>query len=540
MRIPLTRWILPIAFVIGYVALDRFSYIEPLFGLNITPWNPSPALGMIYWLRRGKAAAPLWFFALVISEWLTRGLPEGWLLTFGLSLWLMVGYGAIGEAMRRARPSLDIFDDRQSLFVWLCVVFIGTFFNSIGYLTLLHLSGLIPPNAWLKAFTSFWVGDLVGLSVSMPIFWILSSADGRTRIRDLLLKWETAGYAALAIGMLLLVFEPRLANNSTHFYFLFLPVVWAAGRQGLGGAIVAATLLQVGVIIGVEWQWHRTDIHSVVEFQLLDAALALVGFFLGVVVDEQRKAENDLKRSLRLAAAGDMATALAHELNQPITALSAYGKTCQYLLEMGETGKGEIGKDEIGELLKDTIRRMIEESTRAADVVRRLRDFFRTGALQLESVEMDALVAEVTLPMRERFEEHGVQLITNVEAGAKAFIDRVQIGLVLRNLLGNAFEAVTSEPIKMPAVKLTATVLAGSRLRCSIEDNGPGISAEIAARLFEPFVSSKSSGLGLGLIISKAIVETHGGTLWTETSPNGIFRFELPLSERLDHARGKS
>jgi two-component system sensor kinase FixL len=520
----------PPLFVIAYVVLDRYSYIEPLFGLNITPWNPAPALGLIYWLRRGRFVAPLWFAALVISEWLTRRVPEGWLLTFGLSLWLVVGYGLIGEAMRRFCSSLEIFDDQRSLLVWLGVVVCGSFFNSLGYICILHIWGLVPHAQWGLAFESFWVGDLVGISVSMPAFWILSSKRGRARIVALLLRWETALHTLLALAMLWLVFEPLHSARASHFYFLCPPLVWAAGRQGLAGAIITASILQVGVIVGAEW--GDSNVHSIVEFQLLDASLALVGFFLGVVVDEQRQSADDLKRSLRLTAAGDMATALAHELNQPITALSAYGKTCEVLL--ARSSSGDLGAD--GALLRDTIRRMINESMRAADVVRRLRDYFHTGALRLETVDVNALVADATQAFKERCEARGVQLHIDVDDGASALIDQAQIGLVLRNLLSNAFDAVTAasavDPAQVPTIRLSANILAGNRLCFSVEDNGPGVSAEIATRLFEPFVSSKSSGLGLGLVISKAIVETHGGSLWTEIGDSGVFRFEIPLSER--------
>jgi C4-dicarboxylate-specific signal transduction histidine kinase len=230
-----------------------------------------------------------------------------------------------------------------------------------------------------------------------------------------------------------------------------------------------------------------------------------------------------------------MATALAHELNQPITALAAYGKTCQLLLARSEAGDGSGFSDASGVLLKDTIRRMINESTRAADVVRRLRDFFRTGALRLETIDVSALVADAAQAFRERCEAHGVQLVIDAKPGITAFVDQVQIGLVLRNLLANAFEAVTSVPVHAATITLTANVLPGNQLRFSVEDNGPGVSAEIAARLFEPFVSSKSSGLGLGLVISKAIVETHGGSLWTEIGNRGVFRFEIPLNEQFEN-----
>ncbi|MFT3736833.1 MAG: ATP-binding protein [Rhodocyclaceae bacterium] len=516
------RYLPSLLFVATYVALDRLSYIEPLFGLNITPWNPAPALGIVFWLHRGRSIAPFWFLALMLSEWVTRGLPEGWIVTIALSCWLVAGYGAMGTALRRF-CNIALFNNRRDLLVWLGVIVVGSTFNSLGYLLFLDLTGLIPDGEWLSAFTKFLVGDLVGLIVAMPIIWTLSSQEGRQRIRDTLLQWEALGYGLLSVLMLVLVFLPPFHPKSSHFYFLFPPLVWAAARHGFIGAICAATLMQVGVIIGAEW--GRSGVHSVVEFQLLDAALALVGFFLGMVVDELRRAEEDMKRSLRLAAAGDMATALAHELNQPITAIAAYGKACVYLLDNGQTG----------ELLQDTIRRLAAESTRAAEVVRRLKEFFRAGTLKLEIVEVGDMLKEAIQSFEEKLAAQGIKMVLDVPEAAIAQLDRMQIGFVLRNLIANASDAIALQQGVSGLIEVTARVLAGGRLRVTVRDNGPGVSASIAGKLFEPFVSSKSSGLGLGLVISKAIVETHGGKLWAEIGTQGVFTFELPFTEKAAH-----
>src|SRR5579872_661702 len=97
MRFTRWQWLEVIAFVVIYVWLDNVSYIEPLFKLNITPWDPSPALGLVYWLKYGKSIAPAWLIALIASEAITRGLPEGLPLTVLLSSSLVIGYGLIGE-----------------------------------------------------------------------------------------------------------------------------------------------------------------------------------------------------------------------------------------------------------------------------------------------------------------------------------------------------------------------------------------------------------------------------------------------------------
>jgi signal transduction histidine kinase len=533
------------AFIALYLLFDWATYIDPLYGLNITPWNPDPALGLVFWLRHGRRAALPWFLALLGGELLVRGMPAGWAVTVLGSLWLTVGYGLIGEALRRNFSSGDIFDNRVRLFQWVAIITCGTLLNDVVYIGLLSLAGLIPPAGWGLAVLRFGVGDMVGMLVSMPLIWMLASAQGRSRLRQAVWRPETLGYVSLLVFVLSTVFGSIASSEFKHFYFLFLPVIWAASRQGLCGTALIVFALQTGIVALVKWS-HAAHI-TVVELQLLDAVLALVGFFIGIVVDELRKVASELKQTLRLAAAGEMAAALAHELNQPLTALSAYGKACELLLE-------RQGSDEGSAMLKNAIQRMVIESGRAAEVVRRLRDFFRTGAMKLEPVDVRQLVSGMTQQFFSAFREHGVTLEVGELPALAVQADRLQIELVLRNLLANALEAVQASPGGARRVTVTADRIEGSRLsaalgaagaggarlprrraaaprlRLTVEDSGQGVSEALAARLFEPFVSSKASGLGLGLVLSRAIVEAHGGTLWAEVAGHGIFRLVLPLA----------
>jgi signal transduction histidine kinase len=515
------------AFIGLYVLFDWATYIDPLYGLNITPWNPDPALGLVFWLRYGWRAALPWFVALMLGEWLVRGMPAGWPLSLLLSLWLTLGYGLLGVALKRTFGGGGVFDSRHRLFQWVLIVVVGTLLNDVVYMSLLSLAGLIPPGEWVAVVLRFGIGDMVGVLVSMPLIWMLSSADGRQRLRQTVWHYETLGYLALAICVLYLVFGTIATSEFKHFYFLFLPVIWAASRQGLYGTALMVFVLQLG--IGGLVKWNNAVNIEVPELQMLDAMLALVGFSLGIVVDELRQVSNDLKQSLRLAAAGEMAAALAHELNQPLTALSAYGKACEFLIERNEGGQG-------GEMLKSAVQRMIAESGRAAEVVRRLRDFFRTGAMKLEPVDAGQLVSSVSQQFFTQLRQHGVVLQVEDMPTLAMLADRLQIELVLRNLLANALDAVQERPEGGRRITVSAQLLdskkhgKGSCLQLSVEDSGKGVSAALLARLFEPFVSSKATGLGLGLVLSRAIMEAHGGSLWAEVGDHGIFRMALPLA----------
>ena len=524
MRARPSLWLHWIAFIAGYVVLDWASYLHPLHGLNITPWNPAPALGFVYWLRYGRVTAVPWFAAILIGEAAVRGLPAPLPLTIVFSAWLTIGYGAIAEVLCRRFVDRAIFHNRQYLFVWLAVVVVGTLTNSLGYISLLHLAGFIPRSDFTEALARFWIGDCVGVIVAMPIIWMLADERGRARLSAIVQRWETGAYSLLAAAMLWVAFGLGGTAEFQYFYFLFLPVVWAAARQGLAGASLIACALQLGIIAAV--LWLKLIAVTVSELQMLAAVLALVGFFIGVVVDEQRQAAEDLKHSLRLAAAGEMAAALAHELNQPMTALAAYGKTCEVLLGRGETG----------EPLAEAIRRMVAESARAAETVRRLRDFFRTGATKLETVALGTLFSAAAAAFGKRALDNQVTLVISPPPAVTVLADPLQLEVVLRNLLANAVESVLGGPAGGRRVSLSGAVEAGGRVCVSVEDSGQGISPSVAARLFEPFASKKSSGLGLGLVISKAIIEAHGGSLWAEVGERGVFKFVLPLQEKHDDA----
>jgi len=141
-------------------------------------------------------------------------------------------------------------------------------------------------------------------------------------------------------------------------------------RGGLSGAAAASGVVQIGVVLGAEV--GALDSLAVVELQVRVSALTLTALALGIIVDERARAVEDLKRSLRLAAAGEMAGAIAHEINQPLAALHNYGSACQIMLRPENDA---IARSE----LNATIEKMLRESRRAAEIVRRLRDFFRAG-----------------------------------------------------------------------------------------------------------------------------------------------------------------
>jgi two-component system sensor kinase FixL len=486
-----------------YLLLDWVSYIHPLGPFNITPWNPQPALAIAWMLLGGLAHAPVVLATIFLADFLVRDVASS--ITVATALVLTAGYAGIASALRVLLQPAALHTLRQ-LTLFIAVVIPGTALIAVGFVGVLIAAGPLAGAAGFPAWLRFWVGDAVGVLVTAPLLLVIADATGRKSFTRLVGRLETGLQVALLAGTLWLIFAGLGGDPSHHFYLVFLPLIWMALRHGLGGAIVAVAIVQIGVVLGIHHHPVRTL--PVIELQALVAALTLTALYLGVMTDERQRAQESLKQSLRLAAAGEMAGAIAHEVNQPLTALTNYARSAQMLTAAGRTSE-----------LAPVIERMEAEAQRASEVVRRLRDFFREGRTHLERVPVDDLLAAA----RRHAQDSGLKVIKGADLPV-VLVDRVQIELVLRNLISNAIEATDGAG----QVQLSAERHDRQHVRIVVADDGPGIPAARCELVFEPFVSGKPTGMGLGLSVSRAIAEAHGGTLDAVPGPHGEFRLILP------------
>ncbi|ETI64550.1 histidine kinase [Sphingobium sp. C100] len=222
----------------------------------------------------------------------------------------------------------------------------------------------------------------------------------------------------------------------------------------------------------------------------------------------------------RVSAMGAMASTLAHELNQPITAVVNYVQIAHVLLE--DPDPETVA--EIREALADAA----SEALRAGQIVRRLRDFVARGEVQKQVEDLPKLIEEACSLGLVGLSEHGIETRLQLDSDATPVLaDRVQIEQVLVNLIRNAAEAMAESPTRELTI---ATGLEGpAMVRVTIADTGPGLDAEVAAQLFQAFLSTKAEGMGLGLSICRTIVEAHGGKIWVETPAEGGTRFHFTL-----------
>jgi len=515
---PLRAALLGAAFVAGYIALDWLSYIHPMREYGITPWNPQPALAIGLLALLGQRWLPAVFLAAVLSEWLVRGAHAGWPATLVIGAVLALCYAAIARALTgrfAVRPALD---SRRDAIRLVAVVSVGALATGILYIAALLASGVGPLERPFAALMRFWIGDAVGVLVTLPIVLMLSRPERRAELREMLKRREMLGYAAAAAAAVALVFLSPATEQVKLFYVLFLPLILVATRYGMVGASAAAVVVQGAVIATGELAGYEAL--TVFEFQALLIALTVTGLFLGVTVDERRRAETELRRTLRLAAAGEMAAALAHELNQPLTAVASYARAGRMIAEAPAPDRA---------LLLETLGKLLAESTRASDVVRRLRDFFRSGTTRLAPMTLAMSARRVLDAAHGRAESLGIALeLAADESLPTVLADETQVEVVLRNLVANAIDAAASSGVG-GTVKVEIARDAAAMLRACVRDTGSGVPAADAERIFEPFETTRASGMGMGLAISRAIVEAHGGRLWAEPGPQGLFCFTLPI-----------
>jgi len=236
--------------------------------------------------------------------------------------------------------------------------------------------------------------------------------------------------------------------------------------------------------------------------------------------EEQATAlRTQLQHVSRVALAGELAASLAHEVNQPLTAIVANAEAGQHLL-----GTGASGHDEVAEMLND----IVVQGLRASEVIGGLREFLRDGHPAPAPVNLTQLVHEMLPLVRREFEEHAVQTSLRLDETLPTVEGRrVQLGQILVNLLLNACEALERQD--GPRLVTVTTRAREDRVELTVSDNGPGLSPSVADRVFEPFVSSKPQGMGMGLAICRSIAESHRGRLVAEPAVGGGLSMTLSL-----------
>jgi two-component system, LuxR family, sensor kinase FixL len=637
-RIASRSWLLGVAYLVAYVALDALSYVQPLLKLGITPWNPDAGLTLAFLLYRGWRQAPWTAAAALAAELLVRDAPAPLLTLVCASVVIACGYGAL--AFTLSRRGLDhLLASRRAALEFSFGAALTALVVASGYAATFVLAGVLPMSSVGDAIARNWVGDLNGVLTLTPL---LLAAPAASRAWPALRGHGgiIASQAVVLAALAWLLFRVRPSGDLPLLYVLFAPVIWITLTWGVTGASAATLLIQIGFIASAA---PRLSAASLLEIQYLLVTLALTATLLGAVLAERasalarvaageaeqrallatapdavlatnlageitsanlaaqrllgasetailgttlarwlpdlvlndpverrrlsgahangerfpveiacvhldpparagylliardmtehdnaqiqlRERDTALARAMRFALAGELSTALTHELNQPITALVSYLRAVEILASPLEPRDSR---------LNETLYKATREALRASDILKRLRDFYRGGVVNVTVVNVEALVAEVFSAFADRAVRLGVEITQDIRVTREVPTDRIQLQMVLHNLLANALDALGDVAPTNRRLHLTLTT-DDELLRVMVEDSGCGVPPEIRSQLFEPFVTSKFDGMGLGLAISRSLLRSQGGELRLDAPGAGGTRFlvELPLKAR--------
>jgi C4-dicarboxylate-specific signal transduction histidine kinase len=266
-------------------------------------------------------------------------------------------------------------------------------------------------------------------------------------------------------------------------------------------------------------------------------ALPLRGFdgfilkWYGTIVDfhDRRQAEEALRNTQaelahvnRVMTMGELAASIAHEVNQPLASIIASGDSCTAWLanEPPNLERARAAAD-----------RVIQAATQASEIVQRIRALFKKTTANTTPVNINAVIEETLSLLRHETQRHDISLFTELEPDVPSVrADRVQLQQVILNLVMNAIESAASVDRERRRLVIQSALSNSGELLVAVKDTGPGIEAQQAERLFAPFFTTKPQGIGMGLPISRSIIEAHGGRLWAERNePYGaVFQFVLP------------
>lgn len=265
------------------------------------------------------------------------------------------------------------------------------------------------------------------------------------------------------------------------------------------------------------------------------------GRLIGAVRDIHRSRMRQLQENAdrgrifrleRMATAGEMLSALAHEVNQPLTAISNYSSLAVR----------QFSRHDSDESIAKSLRVISEQALRAGEIVRRIREFVRRGDPAFRLADLNALIKRVVGWCESDAAAAGIQIRLQLASDLPEIeLDILQVEQVLFNLLRNGMEAMHDESVSLPRQLIVASIVDGAQLQVRVRDYGEGLDEGTAEDMFEPFVSSKADGMGMGLAICRTVVENHGGKIWAESIPGErgtVFVFTLRLLGAQQNGKG--
>jgi two-component system, LuxR family, sensor kinase FixL len=518
-----------LAYLAGYVALDWISFLEPYAPFGITPWNPNTGLSFVLILVFGQRMIPLLFVSPFLADLINRQIVLPWTIEIVTVALIGGGYTAALVLLKRPNVRFDpTLSSMRDLVLLMFAAGASAALVASSYVGLTIAAGLLSAKDFTPAMLRYWIGDVTGILAVAPFVLF---ALRRQRIASM--STETALQYAAIVGALVLVFGFAEEREFQLFYVLFLPIIWMAVRNGTEGVSAGILFTQLGVILGMGLLPEERE--DLIAFQALMLVLAMTGLIAGELVSERRRTESQLllhqeslARLARLGSIGELAAAIAHEVNQPLMAAGTYARLVADAVSSGSAGAAEV---------VETAKKVVAQVDRAAEVIRRLRALVRLDRSNRASFPFEQIIKEAFELCRPDLDR------ADVTARSKSAIDLppvmvdiLQIKQVLLNLVRNSIEAIDDGGSPRGSVLIDAMPADGEFIEVRVVDSGPGFLREQIEGGFLPLSSTKADGLGIGLPLSRSIVEAHGGRLWLDASSHGAsVCFTLPIAKKSEH-----
>ena len=481
----------------AYVLLEWVSFIHEYKGVPITPWNPGLGLVFGFMVLSGMRYSAVLFAGALIAEIAVLRSNLWWPLIFSISAIIAMGYGLIANVVR-GYLQLDAGLNRlRDVILLLVSGVVGATLVATFICLLLLMDEKLDLADIRVAAGPLLIGDIIGIAVITPLT-LRASLRPRSLLNNISLRIlsELLIFVVLAIAALWIIVAIAEPHGSKLFYVIFLPIVVAAVRYGLDGACISLGVTQF-VLVGLLHRYGY-DASAFAEFQLLMLVLSATGLTVGAVVTERQhayEAVREIERQLRVKEVeafqvarfnivSGTAAALAHDINQPMTAARALARAVQQLLRGPAPDPARVDSN---------IATLITQIDHAAGVVRRMRDFLRRGRPHSSTINVRDLLADALALAGSEMTSKRVSVTLDVPDDLPVVHgDAVQLQQVVLNLLRNAMEAIEDARMRDGRIIVAARRLeAPDRIEISVMDNGPGIATEMIERLFHPLVTSK-------------------------------------------------
>lgn len=507
-------------FSLSFIAVDWLSFIHPMGHLNITPWNPPAALEVIFLYWAGRRWWIWVYLTLCLSDLVVR---EATLMSNSVLVGnavLVTCYTAIASTFRQLLKSRSNMGDRHELIKLGMTILLGSALTAVAYVGFQSLMGAIPQGNTWEGMHRFFIGDLLGFFIVLPLIFVVTDKRRHRQYDQMFKSILFWGLIGLLMVCLWTVFSMSIEDQMKYFFSLFIVLGLLSATYSLPGATFASALIQLPLVFSSSQSGMTPEM--LMDMQIIMLSLSLTGLIIGMVVEERVMAEQQLRDSLQLIAAGELAGSLAHELNQPMSALSAYSESAMIMLDQAESDKRLLP------MVKQTLAKVVNETHRASDIVGGLRSYFIGGTFNPKLTLISEIVDDCVARAQSIFSHTGVQIERSSFVPEKwVHVDGVQIKTALGNLIKNAVEASQSGM----TVKVLVTESGRSHVSIQVVDQGDGLKDEVAEQVFKPFYSLKKDGLGLGLSVSKSLVEVNAGVLRYLHQPTQCFEIVLPIEK---------